>query len=122
MSEDLETASQFLEALANAAETGEREQIFRFLAADIEWANDKRTLRGIDEIRSDLTWLGPPDNLDVEFEQEEPRDLGDGHIVVDVHETYRLRASREFAYARDLRVELSVRDGTVARYEMRVVG
>ena len=120
--EDLETANRFLEALAAAAETGDREQIVPYLAADAEWVTPKRTLSGVGEILSGLTWLGPPDNLDVEFEQSEMTDLDDGRIVLDVHETYRVRGSSEFAYARDRRIELTIRGETVARYEMRVVG
>jgi hypothetical protein len=39
-----------------------------------------------------------------------------------VHETYRVKGSGDFAFARDRRVELTIRDGSIARYEMRVVG
>jgi hypothetical protein len=120
--EDLEIANRFLEALAAAAETGDREQIVPFLASDAEWVTPKRTLSGVGEIFSDLTWLGQPDNLEVEFEQGELTELGEGRIALDVHETYRVRGSGDFAYARDRRIELTIRSGTVARYEMRVVG
>jgi hypothetical protein len=120
--DDLDTANRFMEALATAAETGDRERIMPFLAAGVVWVTPARTLRGVDEILTDLTWLGPPDHLDVEFEQAEPADLGDGRIVLDVQETYRMRGSGEFAYARARRIELTIRDASVARYEMRVVG
>jgi len=120
--EDLETANRFLEALATAAETGDRDHLFPFLAADVEWVTPKRTLSGVEEIVSDLNWLGPPDNLDVEFEQGEMTDQGDGRIVVGVHQTYRLSASGDFAYELDRRIELTIRRNEVARYEMRVVG
>ena len=120
--EDLEIANQFLAALAAAAETGDRERVIPFLSADVEWVTPKRTLSGIDEIRTDLTWLRPPDNLEVEFEQGELNELGDGRIALDVHEVYRMSGSGEFAYARDRRIELTIRGEAVARYEMRVVG
>jgi hypothetical protein len=120
--QDLELADRFLEALAAAAETGDRERVIPFLSDEIEWVTPKRTLRGIDEIRTELTWLRPPDNLEVDFETGEVRDLGNGRIAVDVHEVYRVSGSREFAYARDRRLELMIRDAAVARYEMRVVG
>lgn len=119
---DLETANRFLAALATAAESGDRERVVPFLNAEIEWVTPKRTLRGIEEILTDLTWLGPPDNLTVEFEQGAPTDLGDGRIILDVHEVYRVSSSGDFAYARDRRIELTIRDNAVARYEMRVVG
>jgi hypothetical protein len=119
--DDLETANQFLEALAIAAETGDRNHLLPLLADDVEWVNPKRTLRGIDEVVSDLNWLHAPDNLDVEFKRGEMTDLRDGRIMLDVHETYRLRESGDFAYERDLRIELTIRSKEVARYEIRVV-
>jgi hypothetical protein len=33
-----------------------------------------------------------------------------------------MKGTGDFAYARDRRVELTIRDGVIARYEMRVVG
>src|SRR5262245_42635226 len=112
--EELETANGFLEALAGAAQTGDRERLVPFLAADVEWVTPMRTLRGIDEILTDLTWLGPLDKLSFEFERGELTDLGDGRIVLDVHQTYRMRESGDFAYERDRRIELTIRDDAVA--------
>jgi ketosteroid isomerase-like protein len=120
--EDLELAQQFLDALAVAAKTGDRNAVYPLLAPDVEWVMPKRDLRGIDEVRDQLSWVSPPDNLDVDFDPPEVTDLGDGRISSDVHEIYRVRETGEFAYARDRRVELTIRDGTVARYEMKVVG
>ena len=74
----------------------------------------KRELHGIGEARDQLTWVSPPDNLDVEFDQPELTDLGDGRIVSDVHEIYRLKGTGEFAYARERRIELTIRDGRIA--------
>jgi hypothetical protein len=120
---DIEIANQFLAALAGAAETGDRESVIPFLSVDVEWVTPKRTLRGVDEVRRDLTWLRPPDNLDVAFDRLEVRDhAGEGTIAVDVHEVYRLRGSGGFAYECDRHVELTIRGGAVARYEMREVG
>jgi hypothetical protein len=120
--EDLEVANRFLEALASAAETGDRARVIPFLAAAVEWVTPQRRLLGIDEILSDLNWLGPPDDLDVEFRRGEMTDLGDGQIVFDVHQTYRLKGSGDFAYARDRHIELRIEGVTISRYEMRVVG
>jgi len=92
--QDLELADRFLEGLAAAAETGDRERVIPFLSDEIEWVTPKRTLRGIDEIRTELTWLRPPDNLEGDFETGEVRDLGNGRIAVDVHEVYRVSGSR----------------------------
>jgi ketosteroid isomerase-like protein len=120
--DDFELAERFLEALETAAETGDKEAVYPFLASDVEWVMPKRVLSGIDEIRQQLTWGTPPEKLDVEFEQGETRDLGDGRIVSDVHEVYRLKGTGDFAFARDRTIELTVRDGEIARYEMRIVG
>ena len=119
--EDLELAEQFLSALANAAETGDRDALYRFLDTDVTWLTPQRDLRGIEEVRNELTWVARHDNLDVEFERA-LTDLGDGAIVTDVHETYRMKKTGDFAYTRDRRIELTIREGKVARYQMRVVG
>jgi hypothetical protein len=60
------------------------------------------------------------DNLDIEFGEPEISDLGGGRIVSNVHEIYRMKGTGDFAYARDRRIELTIRDRKVARYEMRV--
>ena len=120
--EDLELAQQFLDALAIAAKTGERDGVYELLAADVEWVTQMRALRGIDEVRDQLSWVRPPDNLDVDFEEPELSDLGGGRVGSDVHEIYRMKGSGDFAYTRDRRIELTIREGVVARYEMRVVG
>jgi hypothetical protein len=120
--EHLELAQRFLDALAVAAKTGDRNGVYPLLALDVEWVTPKRELRGSDEVRDELSWVSPPDNLDVDFDQPELADLGGGRVVTNVHETYRMKGSGQFAYARERRIELTIRDGAVARYEMKVVG
>jgi len=39
-----------------------------------------------------------------------------------VHEVYRPKESGEVAYEHDLSIELTVREGKVRRYVMRIVG
>jgi hypothetical protein len=39
-----------------------------------------------------------------------------------VHEIYRLKETGEVSYERDRRIELTIGDGKVSRYEMRIVG
>jgi hypothetical protein len=39
-----------------------------------------------------------------------------------VQQVYRLKETGEFAYERRLRIELTVQDGKIGRYEVRVVG
>jgi ketosteroid isomerase-like protein len=120
--DDLDLAKRFLDVLAAAARTGDRDAIYPLLAPDVEWLTPKRDVRGIDEAREQLTWIAPPDNLDIEFDEPEITDVGGGRFVSDVHETYRVKETGEFAYARDRRIELTVREGRIARYEMRLAG
>ncbi|HEX6664602.1 MAG TPA: nuclear transport factor 2 family protein [Gaiellaceae bacterium] len=119
---DVEIAGRFLEALEAAAKSGDRQPVYPMLAPDVEWVTPKRELHGIDEVREELTWGAPPDNLDVEFEDRELTDLGDGRVAADVHEVYRVKRTGDFGYARDRRIEVAVRDGKIVRYEMRIVG
>jgi ketosteroid isomerase-like protein len=119
---DLEVAGRFRTALEAAAKSGDREAIYAFLAADVEWVTPKRTLRGIDEVREELIWGSPDENLDLEFEEGEWVDLGDGRVVSDVHQVYRVKATGDFAYERKRQIELTIRDSQICRYEMRIVG
>ncbi len=120
--EDMEVAGQFLAALEAAAQSGDREAVYPLLAPDVEWVTPKRILRGIDEIREELTWGSPPDKLDLEFEAGDWRDLGDGRVACDVHQVYRWKETGEVSYERDRRIEVTIRDGKISRYEMRSVG
>ena len=117
-----EVANGFLAALEAAARTGEREPVYPFLAPDVEWVTPQRELVGVDKIRRELTWADPPDKLDLEFERGELVELGEGRVSSEVRQVYTLKATGEFAYTRLRRVELTVRDGKVSRYEMRSVG
>jgi ketosteroid isomerase-like protein len=121
-SDDLVCARQFLEVLAEAARTGDRSAIYPLVAPDVEWLTPKRDVHGLDEAHDELIWIRPPDHLDVEFGELELTDLGDGRIVSDVEETYRVKGSGDYAYARSRRIDLTIRDGKITRYEMRVTG
>jgi ketosteroid isomerase-like protein len=120
--DDLEVARRFLTALAAAARTGGRDALYPLVTSDVHWVMPKRELSGIESVRDELIWISPPEHLDIEFEEAELRDLGDGRIVSEVHEVYRMKATGDFAYARDRRIELTIRDRKIARYEMRIVG
>jgi ketosteroid isomerase-like protein len=120
--DDLTLAGQFLSVLATVANTGDRERLYPFLATDVEWLTPRRDLSGIDEVREELTWITAPENLDLDFEVRQMSDLGGGRVVTDVHELYRAKGTGEVAHTRDRRIELTIRDGKVSRYEMRIVG
>jgi hypothetical protein len=120
--DDLEIATQFRIALEAAAKSGDREALYPFLAADVEWVTAKRTLHGIDEVREELIWGSPDENFDLEFEEGEWVELDDGRFVLDVHEVYKVKATGDFAYERRRQIELTIRDSEISRYEMRIVG
>ena len=119
---DLEIARQFRIALEGAAKSGDREAVYPFLAADVEWVTPKRTLHGIDEVREELIWGSPPENLDLEFEEGDWLELDDGRVVSDVRQIYRVKGTSDFAYERNRQIELTILDGKISRYEMRIVG
>ena len=117
-----EIATDFLTALEAAATTGERDPVYPFLAADVEWVTPQRSLVGLDAVREELTWGIPPDKLDLVFERGDLVLLGEGRVSSDIRQIYTLKTTGEFAYARTRRVDLTVLDGKVTRYEMRSVG
>jgi ketosteroid isomerase-like protein len=119
---DPEVARAFLDAVERAAATGDREPVYPLLAPDVVWVTPKRELAGIDAVREQLTWGAAPEHLDLEFTTGDMTDLGDGRIATDVREVYRMKGTGDFAYARTLRIELTIRDGRIARYERRDVG
>jgi ketosteroid isomerase-like protein len=114
---DMAVAEAFVGALVAAAQRGDRDALYALLAPDIEWVTPQRDIVGLDHVRSEVTWLTPPDHLDVEFDDIETQDLGDGRFVSEAVEIYRMKTTGDEAYRRAVRVELAVRDGKVARYE-----
>jgi ketosteroid isomerase-like protein len=120
--EDLAIARQFLATLSTAAKTGDLEDVYPLLAPDVEWVTPLRNLHSIGEVRHELTWLTPRTTLEIDFEEHALTDLGGGRVVSDFQEVYRMKETKEFAYARDRRIELTIREGKIARYEMRFAG
>jgi ketosteroid isomerase-like protein len=120
--DDVQVASRFLAALEAAARSGDREPVYPLLAPDVEWVIAQRTLRGLEELREEHTWGFPPEGFEVEFEAGDWIDLGDGRVASDVCEFYRWKETGEVAHQRDRRIEVTIRDGKIARYEMRIVG
>jgi ketosteroid isomerase-like protein len=118
--DDVAVAKQFLEVLAAAANTGDHDGIYPFLAPDVEWLTPQRTLHGVDEVRAQPTWpwLSPQTHHEAVFDQT-LTDRGRGRIVSNVRATYRVKASGEVAYARDRCIELTIREGKIVRYELR---
>ena len=120
--EEVEIATRCLQAAGASLETGERDPVYAFLADDVEWVVPARPLHGIDEVRNELIWGLPPENLDAEVKLGDVEDLGEGRVRCDVREVYRWKQTGELAHERLRRIEVTIRNGKVSRWEMRVVG
>jgi ketosteroid isomerase-like protein len=119
---EVDLATRCLRAAGASLETGDREPVYALLAEDVEWVVPMRTLHGIDEVRKELIWGLPPEDLKVEIELGELEDLGEGRVVCNVREVYRWKQTGEFAHERFRRIELAIRNGKISRWEMHVVG
>jgi len=119
---DLELAKRFQIALEHAARTGDWTDVYPCLAADVEWVTPQRTLTGIVEIEHDLDWASPPEHLDQTFQAGDWADLGEERAAVEVRRLYSMKGTGDFAYQRDLRIEITMRDGKIVRYEIRPIG
>ena len=119
--EDVDLATRFLAALGAAARTGDRRDLYALLASGAEWVTPQVDVAAVQEVRDPLSWIQPRERLDVEFAELEVTDLGGGRVTSDVRETYRMRETGDLAYTRTRRIELTIRDRKVARYETRIV-
>jgi hypothetical protein len=119
--EDIEVAERFREALEAAVRTGDREPVYELLVPDVEWVTPQRTLHGIEDMRENWTWGASPETFDYEFEEGGWADDGQGQLVCDVRQVYRLKETGDFAYERTRRVQLTLRQGRISRYEMKNV-
>jgi hypothetical protein len=118
--EDLAVARHFVDTLAEAAKSGNLEDVYPLLAPDIHWMTPQRDLRGVDEVTTLFSWYSPDEVIhEVDFEVGDLVDLGGGKFVTDFQEIYRLKQTGEFAEPRDRRIVLTIRDGKIATYEMR---
>ena len=120
--DELEIANRFRAALEASVQSGDHDALYPLLAPDIEWVTPQSTLHGIDELREFAIWGSRADTFDFEFGEGDWQDLGDGRFGSDVRQVYRLKEEGDVAYERMRRIELTVRDARVARYEMRIVG
>ena len=122
--DDVALAREFLAALQAATNSGEHDELYPFLAPDVEWLTPIRNLHGIGEVREQPSWpwIAPRTNLHIDYEEKETKDLGGGRIVSDFREIYRTKETGDFAYARDRRIELTIRGDKIARYELRFDG
>ena len=120
--EDVRIADQFRAAVVAAVATGDREAVYALLDPDVEWVTPQRTLRGLDEMREQWTWGSAPETFDYTFEEGDWVDHGEGRLACDVRQAYLLKGTSDVAYERNRRVELTLRDGKICRYELAFTG
>jgi ketosteroid isomerase-like protein len=122
--QDLAVARQFLEALVSAVRSGDRDGLYPLLDSDVEWQTPQRSVRGLGELQNEPHWPWgmPRPTFNVDFEEKETVDLGDGRVVTDVREIYRMKETGDFAYARERQIELTISGEKISRYEMRFTG
>ena len=115
---DLELARRF----ANALGSRELEAICAFLAGDAEWVTDRRTLRGLSEIRGKLGEKSGEshENLDPEVGSVEWDDGEDGRVVCRYRFSLLWKQTGEVAAASNVREEVTIRGGKIVRYERRM--
>jgi ketosteroid isomerase-like protein len=120
--EDLEVAARFRAALETAVRTGDHEAVLELVAPDVEWVTPQRTLNGVDELRTWRLWGSSAEAFDFEFAEGDWVDHGDGRLECEVKQVYRVKETGDLAYERVRRVEVTVQDGRISRYELRFTG
>jgi ketosteroid isomerase-like protein len=120
--EDLEVAARFRAALETAVRTGDHEAVLELAAPDVEWVTPQRTLNGVDELRTWRLWGSSAEAFDFEFAEGDWVDHGDGRLECEVKQVYRVKETGDLAYERVRRVEVTVQDGRISRYELRFTG
>lgn len=117
--DDVTVAERFRAAVEEAFATGDRELVYALFADDVEYTTAHRTLNGLSEVREKLKWGGEKDNLEVEFDKGDWRDLGHGKVASETRMVQRWKESGEVAATMIVREQLTVRDGKIVRCERR---
>jgi len=118
--EDVEIVRRWREVLVD----DDTEAAAPLLAPDVEWVVvSGESLRGIDEVRKYYagSGSGEPENLEVEFDPGELEDLGDGHVSALNHQVCRWKETGELASERRARIEYTIREGRIVRYEAKLL-
>jgi hypothetical protein len=115
----LDTAQQFHAAAKDAVRTGDFGPVVALLAPDVECVTPQHTVNGVDRTIEELNRVRPPETLEVEFEDSNWKELGNGRYSCETHAHFRTKATGEVSYSRDRSFNLTIREGRVSRYEMR---
>jgi ketosteroid isomerase-like protein len=120
MPEDLDTARQFQSAAEAAFRSGDFDAVVALVAPDVECVTPLHSVHGADRLTEELGRARPSERFDVEFENGGWTHLGDGRFACELHVLYRSKVADNLSYSRDRSFELTIRDGKVSRYEMRL--
>lgn len=118
--DDVEVVRRFRKAIAD----GDLEASEAVLSPDVEWVvSPAKTLRGIDAVRGFYAGKpsGGPENLDVAADLGELEDLGGGRVSAVNHHVFRWKETGELAYERRARIDYTIRDGLIVRYEATIL-
>jgi len=118
---DLDTAQEFQSAAEVAMLTGDFEAVMALVAPDVEVVTPLHSLEGVDALTEELSRARPADSTHVEFEHGAWKQLRNGRYLSEVRVLFK-KETGELSYSRDRSFELTIQDGKVTRYEMRLAG
>jgi len=118
---DLDTAQEFQSAAEVAMLTGDFEAVMALVAPDVEVVTPLHSLEGVDALTEELSRARPADSTHVEFEHGDWKVLRNGRYLSEVRVLFK-KETGELSYSRDRSFELTIQDGKVTRYEMRLAG
>jgi hypothetical protein len=116
---DLDIAEQFRSAAEAGLRTGDFEPVAAFLAPDVECVMPQHSLEGPEALVEELSRTRPSERFDVDFENGNWKDRGNGRFYCQIRALYLSKVSDDLSYSRDRSFELTIRDGKVSRFEMR---
>ena len=116
---DLDIAQQFRSATEDALRTGDFDPVAALLAPDVELVMPQRPLQGVDALIGELSRTRPSERFEIDFENGDWKDLGNGRFSCEVLALYRSKVSDNLSYSRDRSFELTIHDGKVSRFEMK---
>jgi ketosteroid isomerase-like protein len=115
---DLDIAQQFRSATEDALRTGDFDRVAALLATDVELVMPQRPLHGADALIGELTRTRPSERFEIDFENGDWKDLGNGRFSCEVVALYRSKVSDNLSYSRDRSFVLTISAGKVSRFEM----
>lgn len=102
--------------------TGDFAAVVALAAPDVEVVTPLHSLQGVDALTEELSRARPADRTEVEFASGDWKLLRNGRYFLEVRVLFKSKETGELSYSRDRSFELTIQDGKVSRYEMRLAG